>query len=80
MASNETKVTVLVSLYLTPESGKVNGQPTDKEKFYVPEDKEVHKELHRFNYYYTSQTLPQFTKSPGVKAWSKFRSKLCTNK
>ena len=47
MASNETIVRVLVSFYLTPESGKVNGQPIHKEKFNVPVDKEEHKELHK---------------------------------
>ena len=56
MASNETNIRVLVSFYLTPEFGKVIGQPTHKDKFNVPVDNEVHKELHKFKVHFASFT------------------------
>ena len=49
-------VRVLVSFYLTTESGKTSGQPIHKEKFNVPISTENHTELYIFK-----RHLPDFT-------------------
>ena len=59
MAGNETdeiSIRALVSFYLTPESGKVNGQPIHKEKFNVPMEREAHKEFLNFQAHLASFT------------------------
>lgn len=49
-------VRAIVSFYLMPESGKVDGQPIHKEKFNVPIEKELHKELHNFKKHFEGFT------------------------
>ena len=78
MASNETNVRVLVSFYLTPEFVKVNGQPIHKDKFNVPVDNEVHKELHKFKVHFANFT--SVYEIARIKDQDKSRNKLCTNK
>ena len=59
MAGNETdeiSIRPLVSFYLTPESGKVNGQPIHKEKFNVSMEREAHKEFRNFQAHLASFT------------------------
>ena len=58
MASSETSsaVRVLVSFFLTPESGTVSSQPIHKEKFNVPISAENHKDFHTFKTHFTKFT------------------------
>ena len=60
-------VRVLVSFFLTPESGKVSSQPNHKEKFNIPISAENDKELHTFKMHFTAFTgVYEIARSKGL--------------